>query len=818
MKISLNWLRDYVEIPEDLELSRLAHDITMATVEVESMTELARQYDNMIVGVVCDILPHPDKSKSGAQFVCNIDVGNQDMCKIVCGGINLRKGMRVAVALPGAMVRWHGIGDPTKVECKKIYGVESYGMICASPEAGLSDLFPYREEATIIDLSEFEVPPGTPLASALGLEDVILEIDNKSLTNRPDLWGHYGIAREISAIYDVPLIGFEPFKPPLTPDFEVAIEDLKRCPRYTGVKIENLSVKPAPFGIQSRLWRVGMRPINAIVDITNYVLLATGQPTHAFDSDKIEGHITVRRAFDKEKLLLLDGKELVLTTEDLVIADDEGAVGLAGVMGGEKDSVLPNTSGVILEIANFDAIGIRKTSMRHEVRTESSARYDKGIDPERADITLSIAMHMFADFYPDMVVTGFHDNYPEHLEVKKINISLRWLEKRLGKHISNEDIATLLVRLGFDVGFEGDNMHIVAPTWRSMGDISIPDDIMEEIARMHGYENFAPTPIHTSFEEAINQPKVYVDRRMREYLAFTCGMDEIFTYPWVGDEYIGAILGSSDGMLSLVAPPSPSERFIRNSLLPNLCKAVSGNLRHFNEFGIFESAQVFYNRDFEAVYDLRESLPQQVRNIAGAFAGASENVNTLFRKAKGVIEALPRYLHVEPITFERNKKPVWADNVAWLNICHNCEVIGNVALLSRKASRECKFRRNAAAVLFELAIDALKPLPSRTNEYTHLPDYPVTEYDISMLFDATTKWQDIYAVIIEKKSDTELLHDVSFVDEYKGKQVPVGKKSITFRLRIGSLQKTLKAEEIEGCANVVEKILNETFGANLRRL
>ena len=812
MKISLEWINDYVKIPEDIGLSRIAYDLTMSTVEVEEMTELSREFDNIVVGVVNEILPHPNADKLR---ICRTDIGGGDVREIVCGGINLAEGMKVAVARPGAMVRWHGTGDPVEIKNAKLRGIESYGMICSSSEIGLFDLFPFTEEATIIDLSEFNAQPGTNLAQALGIDDVILEIDNKSLTNRPDLWGHYGIAREISALYDLPLKDLEPFTPPPASDFEVILEDTLRCPRYIGVRIEGLSTIPSPFHIRSRIWRVGMRPINAIVDTTNYVMLTTGQPTHAFDSDSIKGSIAVRRAYDKENLILLNGRELSLSSEDLVITDEEGPVALAGVMGGEKDSILPGTDKVILEIANFEALGVRHTASRYEVRTEAATRYEKSIDPERCDLALSIAMRMFKDLFPAMSVTGFHDNYPAPLKRSEIDVSLDWLEKRLGLRISNDNISNKLKRLGFDIEFEGDIMHAVAPTWRSTGDVSIPDDIMEETARMHGFENFGQTPITTVFEGSINQPGIDIDRKIREYMAFRCGMHEVFTYPWIDDEYINAVLTSSDGMLSLSTPPSPSERYIRCSLLPGLCKAVADNLRYFSEFAIFESAQVFFNRDFAAPYDPRESLPLQRRNVAGAYVGKQEDFSIIFRRAKGMLEALPRHVHIEPLTFRKTEKPVWADDVLWLNIEHGGVPAGNLALAAKKTSLDCGIK-NSAVMLFELDIDSLKPFPSRTNKFTHIPEYPMTDYDISMLFDISVKWEEILAVITGKKNPDDLLRDVSYVDEYRGRQIPEGKKSVTIRLVIGSLKKTLTSNEIESCANSIIKRLGKTLGAEIR--
>ena len=358
-------------------------------------------------------------------------------------------------------------------------------------------------------------------------------------------------------------------------------------------------------------------------------------------------------------------------------------------------------------------------------------------------------------------------------------------------------------------------MHIVAPTWRSTGDISIPDDIMEEIARIHGFENFEPTPISAVFEGPINQLDVDIDRKIREYLAFRCGMNEIFTYPWVSDDYIMAVLGGSEGMLEITAPPSPHERFIRSSLLPNLCKAAADNLRFYHEFAIFESAQVFFDRDFTSDYDPRELLPRQCRHIAGANVGKHEDIDLIFRKTKGMLEALPGYTHIEPFSFSKIEKPVWADDVVWLNIKCGDDVAGNLALLSKKAALDCGIR-NSAVMLFELDLDLLKPLPSRTNKFTGIPEYPMTAYDISMLFDLAVTWDAILEVVTSKKGPDSLLQEVFFVEEYKGKQIPGGKKSVTLRLLIGSLRKTLTSEEIEGCANAVVKRLKKTFEAELR--
>ena len=812
MKVSLNWIRDYVQLPADADLKKLAYDLTMSTVEVEDATDLGASFHDMVVGVINTIEQHPNADKLK---VCKTDIGGR-VEDIVCGGSNLREGMKVAVALPGAMCKWHGEGDLVEIKKSKLRGVDSYGMICGAVEIGLADLFPTKEEAHILDLSDFDAPAGTPLADALDLNDIILEIDNKSMTNRPDLWGHYGIAREIAALYDLPMTQFPHFDRNVenTSGFHVTVEDAERCPRMTGTQIENVCVKPAPYWMQVRIWKTGMRPINALVDITNYVMLATGQPSHAYDSDHIAGHIIVRRAKAGETLTLLNGKELPLSTDDLTIADDAGIVGLAGVMGGAKDSILPTTSKVILEIANFQAAGIRRTALRYDNRTEASARYEKAIDPERCDQAFDLSMQLFSQLYPEMKVTGLVDEYPRPLKQAEIDVPLSWLERRLGKRLSPDEIKHKMELLGYGITFNGDNMHVVVPTWRSTGDVSIQADIMEEVARMYGYENFEAEPITTTFDGAINQLDKDLERRIKEYLAIRCGMQEIFTYPWMEESYVNAVLQSTEGILSLSTPPSPAERFVRSSLLPNLCKAVVKNERYFNEFSIFETAQVFRDENYTSPYDPREKLPSQRKNVAGAFATTDKDITALFRKAKGVMEMMARYVHMEALTFRQTEKPVWADNVVWLNIYRGDEKVGDLALLAKKVSMACGIK-NMNVMLFQLDQDSLVPLKSRTNTFTHLAEYPMTDYDISLLVDGSVQWKDVAQTVRGIKS--ELLHGAAFVDEYRGKQVPAGKKSLTLRLAIGSKDKTLTSAEIGEVASSVLNKIAKRFGAELRR-
>ena len=424
-------------------------------------------------------------------------------------------------------------------------------------------------------------------------------------------------------------------------------------------------------------------------------------------------------------------------------------------------------------------------------------------------------MKYFKELYPELKVTGFCDNYVKKLERAEIDVSLSWLEKRLGKHLTNAEMQGKLELLGFDVQIDGDNMHVTAPSWRSTGDISIKDDVMEEVARMYGYDNFEATEFTTTFTGAINQKDKSLVRNIKEYLAIRCGMQEVYTYPWMNDVFVNAVLQNTDGILKLSTPPAPDMSYIRSSLLPNLCEAVVKNERYFNDFSIFEEAQVFFDRNYSAVYDDRELLPEQRRHIGAAFASSVKDIHTLFREAKGVLEYMPRYTHMEAFEFRKEEKPVWADNVVWLNLFLDGQKIGDMGLVAKKVSMECGIK-NLSVMLFELDATKLKPLKSRTNKFAHLAEYPKTDYDISMLFDSGTSWHDIYDAIMGQKKASALLKDAAFVDEYRGKQIPDGKKSVTIRLTIGSDEKTLTSQEIENAAGQVMKKLSKKTGAELR--
>ena len=806
MNISMKFISRFVDLPSDLTYDQIAYDLTMRTVEVEDVIDTSLKFHDIVVGEIKEVKAHPN---ADALRVCIVDVGEDDLKQIVCGGSNLTAGHKVCVAKPGSEVVWHGEGEPVKLKETKLRGVSSYGMICGATEVYLADIYPPKDEREIVDFTELgvECEAGQSVAAAAGIDDVILEIDNKSLSNRPDLWGHYGVARELAAIYKVPFNEISAELPEGLPAYDIEIEDPDRCPRYTGTKIENVYVKESPAWMKTLITNAGMRPINAIVDITNFVLLGIGQPMHAFDSTHVEGEkIIVRNAKPGEKLVLLDDKELDLNDHTLMICDEKEPMGLAGIKGGKKDSILDTTTSVLLEVADFTAPGIRRTEREFDEKTDAGMRYEKGIDTQRIDIGLDMALSLFKEIYPECSITAFGDCYPQKTENEVIDITQDFLDRRLGEVIEREEIEDILARLGYKVSFADGTYHCIVPTWRSTGDVSIRDDILGDIARLLGYEYFKKQPLPVKFDESVHQVGADLARRLREYLAFRCGMNEIFTYPWVDEKYIRAAGVDLDSSVRLATPPAPELGYLRSSLIPGMLETIEKNHRFFDEFAVFEAAQVFEKGEYSPSSP-DEVLPVHKNMLSGAFAG--KDAKTLFFKVKGVIEGMPGYCHFKPFTFKQKVKPSWADEKVWLNIVEDGKIAGSIGLISVQALTESGIKMISAAA-FEIDTAVLEAYPSRTNEFVHLPQYPLVEQDLSLLVDESMTWEQIREAI------KYMVKDLRFVEEYRGKQIPAGKKSIMLSLRIGNDDSTMTSKQIEKKMNGIIKVLDKKCGAQLR--
>ena len=806
MKVSLNWVKKYVDLPENITTKQMATDLTLRTVEVEGYENTEDKFHDIIVGKILEVNEHPNADKLR---VCKVDIGEGEPKQIVCGGSNLYPNEMVVVCKPGAEVYWHGESELMKIKDSKVRGVDSYGMICGAEEVYLENIFPAKEEDEIVDLAGIDCYPGQSITEIIDMKDVVLEIDNKSLTNRPDLWGHYGIARELSAIYDVDLKPIEKIKiDSKLPKYDVVIEDTTKCQRYVAVEIDNVYEKRSPLWMQSAIIKGGMRPINAIVDITNYVMMAVGQPLHAFDKTHVDGNkIIVRNAREGEELLLLDNNTIELTTDDLVISDSKDAMALAGIRGGKKDSILPETTGVVLEVANFTAKTIRKTGKRFDEKTDASIRYEKNIDTQRVEEGLNLALALFKEIFPESKIVAFNDVYPVETKNEKINVSEEFLDTRLGKKIDRETITRVLTRLGYEVNYKNGIYTVVVPTYRSTGDVSLKDDVMGDIARLLSFESFEAQPLTISFDHAVLQNKVLLETRIKEYLSNRCGFYEIFTYPWINEKYINAASINKEDSIKLATPPSPEEAYLRSSLVPGMLEAISKNLRYFDSFKMFEMAQVFIKGEYhESSED--ETLPIHKKLLTGSIVGS--NPKEIFYELKGVIEKISRYTHMKELTFTTEcEKPSWADINAYLAIKLDNNIVGYMGLLSVKTMNDAKIKRTNVAI-FELDSDMFIPLESRTNKFKHIPVLPSVEKDLSLIVDENITWAEITKYIRSKASD------IKFIEEYRGNQIPDGKKSIMLRVTFDSGDTTLTSEEINIKLDAIIRTLNKMCGAVLR--
>jgi phenylalanyl-tRNA synthetase beta chain len=547
--------------------------------------------------------------------------------------------------------------------------------------------------------------------------------------------------------------------------------------------------------MQSRLAKLDQRPINLWVDLTNYIMFAVGQPCHAYDSAKLTLPLRIHDAKDGDALDLLDGARHPLDATTLVISDRHAIVDLAGIMGGKSSAVSGSTTELLFEAGNFDAYSIRRSSARMGLRTEASARFEKALDTQRVDAGQAMFVTLLKEIQPSATIVGFQDLQPAPTQRAQVSATVDFFRDRLGAGLDAKEIADQLALLGFDVSIAdaGKRVQATAPTWRSTGDISIPNDLLEEVARIRGYDNFdfvAPT---VELHRQTVDPRTTLQSRIRTTLALNGGMQEVVTYPWVHDSFLEALGMSAVPRLRLAVQPGENQGSLRPSLLPNLLEAIAKNVTLTAQFRIFELGRIFLTDD------LRGDAPEEVlkanpKHLAAAFVGP--DAAALFSQAKGMLETLRRVTHVSSLTFgsgtagANGTPPAWADASGRLSIEANGKSIGFLGLVTKKARRVAGIKRSEIA-MFELNVDLLEPLPSRENRYRRLPEQPESDYDVSMLFANEVTWQSITGTL---SSGHPLIRDAQFVDEYRGAGVAAGQKSITIRLRIGADDKTLTSK------------------------
>lgn len=811
MLISKKWLSEYISLPDGLSDIDLSERLTNAVVEVEKVLNQAAEFDHMVLGKIISILQHPNADRLK---ICEVDVGERNV-KIVCGGTNIAEGMNVAVALPGARVRWHGEGELIELAKTSIRGEESEGMICAGSEIGKGKSTDKDHE--IMDLSEATDQISTPLAKVFHADDVIFEIEHKSITNRPDLFGHYGIAREISALYSIPLREYRSPKIHLGKSIRlfVDVEDKTLCPRYMAVAIEGVKVESSPKWLSNRLESCGIHSINNLVDITNYVLLELGQPMHVFDVDKIGGkdiQINVRNALKNETLLALDDKTYKLDSEKLVITDGKNPIAIAGVMGGKESGVSDKTTRIVFESANFSGTSVRKTSQTLSLRSESSVRFEKELDPELCAQALARAIEITLQLCPNAhVASKIIDTQSSKQKPLVLTVSPEIVNQRLGTEISPNEMKDILSGLGFDVATKAKTFLVTIPSWRSTKDITIPEDVIEEIARIYGYNKISSTLPMFEINPPIKDAILELVRKSSDVLVHEFGATETYTYAFTSGETLSRLGWDTNSHLKLANPLSEERPYLVQSLIPNLLECVVKNQRVEDEVLLFESDRVFLNdSNGDLTGEDGKKLPSQPHFFSVAFA--KKSITEPFWHGKQIALAILNHCGFEGMVCSAHSHTQWQHVGRTAQLCVGDVEVGILAEIDPLHSE--KFGLDHRTVVLEINLDVLSKIQSEKKTYTSVAMYPSVVRDLAFLIDDKIEYSTIESAI---KIISPMIVSVELFDVYRGKGVKAGKKSVAIHVEFRSGEKTLETKEVDVVVDKIKKMLEKDFGGIIRQ-
>lgn len=774
MFISCNWLRRHVDL-EGQDLDVLANRFTLAVAEVEGVQHIGTGLEGVVVGHVKEV-----HAIEGARVQRTlVDTGGGALRQIVCGAPNVAAGQRVLVALPGAI-----LGDMTiKEAC--IRGVDSSGMICGETELGLGD-----DDAGIMVL-QGEPTPGTRLADLCDVEDTLIEIDNKSLTHRPDLWGHRGIAREVAALLGRPL---KPLDIPVnygtdTP-FSIQVDDEVACPHYTATTLGGITVSASPLWLRLLLHRVGMRPINNVVDATNFIMLDLGNPLHAFDRRHLSGeHIHVRFATEGETFKTLDGVDRKVGTGDLLIADGTGGVALAGIMGGENSEIQPDTTAILLESANFNPGTVRMTSQRLGLRTESSARFEKSLDPALAAEANQAFCHLLQSLDAQVQVTSaMHEAAAPPQTPPTLLLRLDVAERRLGVPLGIERLEATLAPLGFGLERTEGGLNVRVPTFRATKDIAIEMDLVEEIGRFYGYDNIPPQHPSVSLSKPHPNLRKQFERKARHFLSGPGGFDEVMTYSFDFDPLLAKISSTQGERLVLKNPISKEMPALRTALAPNLLQLLQKNDHHITHGRFYEVGRCFEPR--------AGALPHQPVMLGALLADSTSGANEggrLFFALKGILESLAVAIERPAIHLVQGdaEKP-WTHPVRSAHVYSGATCLGYVAEVHPQTLRALGVSFQAAYA--ELDLDLWRSLTVEGRSYSPLPRFPAVFRDFAVLVGESVRAEEVRQAIFA--ADRARITDVTFQSVYRGAGVAAGQKSIAFSVTLRHAKRTLSDAEI----------------------
>jgi phenylalanyl-tRNA synthetase beta chain len=778
LKFSYQWICELVPgvQTEPAELQRL---ITMKTAECEGIEPFGVHFNSVVAARILAVRPLPKGKNKAVQ----IDIGGGKVASVVCGAPNVRVGALIPWVPPGTQI------EGKLVRSVVFDGVESEGMLASAAELDVN-----RDHSGLLELSGGE--PGQRLAHLK--PDWIIEIDNKSLTHRPDLWGHQGMAREIAAITSLRL--HDPVEMGSLPAGEghvgVEIADHQLCPRYSAITLEGIRVEASPLWLQARLQSLGMNPIGNVVDVTNYVLAELPQPMHAFDADKLTGPtIYVRRAQAGESLEALNGETYELHPDDLVIADASGAIALAGVIGGTATAISETTTRVVLESANFKASSVRLTSARHKLRTDASMRFEKSLDPENTVRGLASALHLLRQLCPDIRTSGgVSDNRGRLATPRPIVLPVSFVVKKLGKDVHQERIIRILEALGFGVSETANGvLTVTVPTWRATKDIRLKDDLVEEIGRMIGYGEITPTaPLLASVVPYSNPLRTYL-RNIRFQLSAQ-GFTEVHNYSFVNEAEIQRFSGHPGAHLGVRNPIASELTHLRSSLVPGLFRNIIDNVRHFHEFRIFEIGQEIHPRPNGS------ELPDEVTKLAAVLYNAYGDERDFF-ELKRVIECLfpgARTAAAEPCPYEH---PTRSADIIWRG-----ETCGRLFELHPRLLESEGIE--GRAVLFDVNLQWVQQLAEAASfRFVPVRKYPTSGFDLSVVASQRLPVEQIQNELAKLAGSD--LAQIEFIRQYDGPPLQQGEKSVSYHLEIGSLDHTMSSEEVSEIRNRIIQGMRE---------
>lgn len=819
MKLSKNFVKDYVDI--DVDIKELAEDMTRVGNEYDSAGKLL-DATNLVIGEVKECEMHPD---SDHLHVCKVDIG-REVLNIVCGAPNVRKGLKVIVALDGAVLPGVTVkaaggiekdDKPRIIKRSMVRGQESNGMLCSMLELGLEHKYADEVDKTGIHELPSDAPVGEDPIAYMGMDDEVVDFDLTA--NRGDLLSILGMAYELGAIYDKDVkdidLSHKENSENINDSFKVEV-NTDNCSIFLARKVKNIKIGESPAYIKNRLIASGIRPINNVVDISNYVMLETGQPLHFYDADTLKGKIEVRMAKEDEKLFTLDGKERTLSNEDIVISDGERAIGLAGVMGGLDTEITDSTKNVLIESAIFDGVKIRKTS-KEILRSEASSRFEKGLDPNRTYMALERAAKLLEEYASGEVVGGIAKYDKENLKNRKIEISFKNINDVLGMNIAKKDVLDVFRRLKFEVYIDGKKSEfkeqekdletiekITVSVPRRRGDISIKEDLIEEVGRIYGVDNIVGRLPEMPMKAGSYDK---VTRGIRNKMV-DLGLNETLSYILVNDKEAKYFTKDDTELVSLLDPMTEERNTLRHSILPSLLKIYEYNKARSNkDVSIFEIGKAFYKKGEE--YGETNKIAALMTGDYYLGIGSKKQVD--FYVIKGIVEELLDYLgygNRYSFVIKEDKMPeeVHPGQTALISV--NNDMVGLVGRVHPALEKE-------AVYVLEIDLDKLLDKKVGKMKYKEISKFPSVKKDLAVVVDKNVTAEEI-AVLIKKAGGSSLSKIEAF-DVYTGKGIDENKKSIAYSLTFEKMDRTLTDEEISQSIEKIVEMLNKKIGAELRK-